>query len=202
MATAKLLKTFCLKTENITEDFKRLFTSIFLMNSPFIMWTWQMSCYMSAVWIYMTCLCRAFCFPFQSVGWLRVVCFIFFVSFFLFVFCKKNWKLQRKEPSKRHFSHEWMQQLWTFWGRCHWGEGQWTLTILLLAGVAAMLPFKTPAQLNPTTPTSNVSVSLVSCASKTNCGPREGEQERGIMVSPSFKAGWCFCFLVVFFFKL
>lgn len=39
LATAKLLKTFCLKTENITEDFKRLFTSIFLMNSPFIMWT-------------------------------------------------------------------------------------------------------------------------------------------------------------------
>lgn len=93
MATAKLLKTFCLKTENITEDFKRLFTSIFLMNSPFIMWTWQMSCYMSTVWIYMTCLCRAFCFPFQSVGWLRVVCFIFFVFFCLFFVRKiENYK--------------------------------------------------------------------------------------------------------------
>lgn len=164
------------------------------MNSPFIMWTWQMSCYMSAVWIYMTCLCRAFCFPFQSVGWLRVVCFVFLFFCFFFV---------RKIENYKEKSHRRDISVMSECNGCGLSEdvvteerGNEHWPFCCLQGWQRCYPLKPQPNSIPPPPTSNVSVSLVSRASKTNCGPREGEQERGIMVSPSFKAGWCFCFLV------
>ena len=57
-------------------NFKRLFTSIFLMTSSSVMWTWHSNIVMSHVCrlIYMTCLCRRLAFVFFFWYWMIGVC--------------------------------------------------------------------------------------------------------------------------------
>lgn len=88
-----------LHNDRCIRNFKRLFTSIFLMNSSFVMWTRRcVLCHMRDVRIYVTRLCR------------RLAFFVSLLFFFLlddwsvcFVIKTENYKEKWRELSNGHF---------------------------------------------------------------------------------------------------